>query len=451
MKSLYRIRHIKKDKPAATDTAAGSGVTDSNSVRNNGMAEGLKRLLKRLTHAQIVCIGAACVLTLLAYAFSADTGLLDSEGNIARGSPGGSDQSYELIVDGIGEKEQRIDVNVSAREYTEAEANEAFEALMESMSMYICGTNAGLVEIRHDLELPRSFADYPGIRASWYSDAPEIISDSGSLNNYELTEPETVNLTVILKTGAYRAEYSIPVTAYPFDADTAEAAELEAIIDKALSAADDEQINDESLTLPTEIAGNAVSYSVPKDNGWMKIPALGLLAAVLLGLKPEQDRRRALKQREKELLADYSDIVSKLAIYTGAGLNITGAWIRIADNYTESLKNQDLRRVAYDEVARTGNELRQGVPEGKAFADFAERCSVSCYLRLVSLLEQNRKNGDSRLRQALLTEAREAFELRKNAARQLGEEAGTKLMLPLIISLISIMMMVAVPAMMTLL
>ena len=89
--------------------------------------------------------------------------------------------------------------------------------------------------------------------------------------------------------------------------------------------------------------------------------------------------------------------------------------------------------------------------EQKAYSDFAGRCSLSSYLKLVSLLEQNRKTGDSRLRLALLQEAREAFDQRKNTARQLGEEAGTKLMLPLIISLITVMITVAVPAMMTLL
>ena len=50
----------------------------------------------------------------------------------------------------------------------------------------------------------------------------------------------------------------------------------------------------------------------------------------------------------------------------------------------------------------------------------------------------------------MLLEAADAFEQRKNTARRLGEEAGTKLMLPLMLSLMTVMMIVAIPAMMNL-
>lgn len=410
---------------------------------------------------QKLCILAALIMTVLAYVLSGRNSILQEGQSIARGSPGSTDMQYELTVDSEEGSTRKLKVNVSAREYTEAEAQEAFEALMENMSVYICGENENLKEIRHDLKLSRSFPGYDGIKASWYSADPKLITDSGSIDNYGLSEPCDTELTVVLRAGSCRAQYNLPVTVYPLDAGKADDTELAACMDRAIADADSEQINDEYLVLPESLAGRAVRYSEQRDNGWMKIPALGIAAVVLLGLKPEQDRRRALKQREKEFLADYSDIVSKLAIYTGAGLTVSGAWMLIADNYVRTAQQYDTenpkrkssaaKRTAYEEMLKTANELRQGVSEGRAYADFAERCSLSCYLRLISLLEQNRKNGDARLRQALLAEAREAFDIRKNTARQLGEEAGTKLMLPLMISLISVMMMIAVPAMLTLL
>jgi len=42
----------------------------------------------------------------------------------------------------------------------------------------------------------------------------------------------------------------------------------------------------------------------------------------------------------------------------------------------------------------------------------------------------------------------DAFEQRKHQARRLGEEAGTKLLLPLFILLSVVMVMIAVPALM---
>ena len=51
---------------------------------------------------------------------------------------------------------------------------------------------------------------------------------------------------------------------------------------------------------------------------------------------------------------------------------------------------------------------------------------------------------------ALQIEMQEAFEQRKNTALRLGEEAGTKLIIPLMLSLIIVMVIVAVPAMLSL-
>ena len=69
-------------------------------------------------------------------------------------------------------------------------------------------------------------------------------------------------------------------------------------------------------------------------------------------------------------------------------------------------------------------------------------------MKLSGLLEQNRKNGSRNLGDTLKIEMTEAFEQRKHQARRLGEEAGTKLLLPLFMMLTVVMIMIAVPALM---
>ncbi len=59
---------------------------------------------------------------------------------------------------------------------------------------------------------------------------------------------------------------------------------------------------------------------------------------------------------------------------------------------------------------------------------------------------QNVKNGSERMREALESEMENAFEERKNLARRQGEEASTKLLLPLIMMLAMVMVMITVPA-----
>ncbi len=415
-------------------------------------SEKLKKQLNKLSREQYLCLAAAAVLTAAAYLTSGGSSFLNADGSIARGNPGSSDAVYEVDVHGIGTGSSRLQVSVSARQYTEAEAEECFEKIMEEMSAYICGDNESLEMVRTDLKLKRQIPGYDGIRLSWYPEDRSLISDTGRLSNYDLKEPLETVLNVVLKAGDYRQEYAVPVTVYPAEAALTDKAELKDMLEKAISAADTEQAESESLKLPDNIAGAGIEYSEPADNGWLRIPFLGIFAAALIGLRPEQEKRRRQKERERELMLDYSDIVSKLAIYIGAGMTAANAWTRICDNYRKALNSgTGIKRAAYEEMLQTASELKQGVSESRAYADFAGRCSLSCYLKLASLLEQNRRTGDSRLRTALLEEAEGAFEQRKNTARQLGEEAGTKLMLPLIISLVTVMITVAVPAMMTLL
>lgn len=71
------------------------------------------------------------------------------------------------------------------------------------------------------------------------------------------------------------------------------------------------------------------------------------------------------------------------------------------------------------------------------------------YLKLAALLQQNLKKGSKGLGKMLEEEVEDAFDLRKNLAIQQGEEAGTKLLLPMTIMLLVVMMIVMVPALMS--
>ncbi len=409
----------------------------------------MREKLKKISREQILCLVAAVLLAGLSAFLAYDSSFLKGGTSIPRGEPGSIDRQYTLNVKGIGDRKEEISVVVSAREFTEKEAQAEILAIMEELSAHICANNESLSHITTDLQLRKTIPGHEGVRLSWYPDDPGLISYEGEVNNLELTEPVNSSLRVILKAGEHREEYALPVTVYP--AELKNNADLMAKLDSEIRTADSDQIFSGNLVLPEKVGDRQLSYEVPPNTGWIGILAVGILAFALLGLKPEQDRRQRLKKRENELLLDYSDVVSKLVIYMGAGMTVRNAWLRITRNYADALGRENTEpRVVYEEMQKTARELEKGVPESRAFSDFAGRCALNCYVKLVSLLEQNRRTGDPRSENALLLEAQEAFEQRKNTARRLGEEAGTKLMLPLIISLITVMVIVAVPAMLTL-
>ena len=92
-------------------------------------------------------------------------------------------------------------------------------------------------------------------------------------------------------------------------------------------------------------------------------------------------------------------------------------------------------------------QLQRNQPESEVYLAFGRRVNLKPYTKLVSLIEQNRRNGSRNLCAMLELELEDAFEQRKTTARRLGEEAGTKLLLPLFLMLAIVMVIVIVPAM----
>ena len=91
-------------------------------------------------------------------------------------------------------------------------------------------------------------------------------------------------------------------------------------------------------------------------------------------------------------------------------------------------------------------ESQTGVSEADAYENFGKRCSLRQYVRLTALLNQNMKKGSNNLLVSLQQESRDAFETRKNMARRLGEEAGTKVLGPMMLMLGVVLVMIMIPA-----
>ena len=87
-----------------------------------------------------------------------------------------------------------------------------------------------------------------------------------------------------------------------------------------------------------------------------------------------------------------------------------------------------------------------GVSEKECYENFGSRCGLQPYMKLGALLSQNLRKGTKGLADALRLEGLHAFEERKAIARRRGEEAGTKLLLPMFLMLAVVLVIVIVPA-----
>ena len=94
--------------------------------------------------------------------------------------------------------------------------------------------------------------------------------------------------------------------------------------------------------------------------------------------------------------------------------------------------------------------MSNGMTNMMALEHFGQRAKLIPYLKFSTLLSQNLRKGTKGLLDILEHEALDAFESRKQATKQLAEEAGTKLLAPMMIMLVLVMVIIMAPAMMSL-
>lgn len=249
-----------------------------------------------------------------------------------------------------------------------------------------------------------------------------------------------------LKTQYHSAPYRIYVGIVPRELSRYESLLLQ--LQQAITAEDEGSLGENMLSLPTEIDGQRIYYSEHEDRSYLLLPLLGVVAAMAIYMRQGQAHRTEKKQREALLMLDYSELVSKLMVYIGAGLTVRNALETISQHF-DALIARGIKadRPLYQELRTMVIQFRRNMPESEIYLLFGRRVNLKPYTKLVSLIEQNRMNGARNLRAMLELEMEDAFEQRKTTARRLGEEAGTKLLLPLFIMLGIVMIIVIVPAM----
>ena len=172
---------------------------------------------------------------------------------------------------------------------------------------------------------------------------------------------------------------------------------------------------------------------------------LGGVSAVLMIALKKQNEQKARKARKEQMLTDYPEIINKFALLLSTGMTTKNVWERIVKNYEEQ-KICTGERAAYEEMRYTCNEMQSGITEAEAYERFGKRCGISVYMKLGALLAQNLKKGTKGMTDLLRNESDQAFENRKSRAKRLGEEAGTKLLAPMFGMLAIVLVIVIVPA-----
>ena len=392
-------------------------------------------------NSMILTVLFAGVLICSAAWWSAHNSPLLLEGSyIWRNTYGKGDIPIELIAQIEGE-EEIFQYVVAERKYTKDEAEALYQSAIELLPGIICGPNDSLDDVRYDLNLVTRIDGYP-FDVSWESSSYALVNTDGTVNNKELQESIIVMLTAGFQYDQWSWEHQMYIQVSPKIYTYREI--LRSRIEELLHIQEEQTGSTEVMVLPDSVESEPIIWKeiIKDSSGYLLM--LVILAAGFLYFGAGRDLDRKLEHRKKELLLDYPEIVNKLSLYMGAGMTIRNAFVKMGEDYKKQQKER--RRYVYEEILITCNELQSGRSENEAYDHFGKRCQVPVYMKLSTLLSQNLRKGSNDLLYMLRQEADNAFAERKNLAKKLGEEAGTKLLLPMMMMLCIVMVIIMIPA-----
>ena len=338
--------------------------------------------------------------------------------SIERPEPGEETQVKRINVVGEdGESITSVDVEIAPRIMSQDEAAVCFEKAYEEIAGIMCGRNKNLEHVTSNLVLPET-AQRGVVSLTWYSGNYELINYNGNVNNISFLENEcqNVELKLIMEYEDYKSEYDFTVTVYSPEYGTGDRRKIQA--QKDIEAAVSSSRMDGNINLPQYIADSKVYYEESEK------PVSPLLFVLLGGAA-----------------------ILVVIMLLGAGMTTRMAWHKIAADYKDNIEHgKAVRRPVYDEICKTDYNIQAGISELKAYEQFGKRCDTREYMKLAALLQTNIRKGTKELRRLLEEETADAFEKRKNMAKIKGEEATTKLLMPMMMMLMIVMAIIMIPA-----
>lgn len=365
-------------------------------------------------------------------------------GILERGGYGEEPVIHELLVDGPWEKAVELSVEVGSRQYSYEESRQVFDRILAELPGQILGENASLSEVQRDLTLPSEFPEY-GVSVRWTSEDTEVMTSDGHISE---GGSGSVWLSAELSDGVHKETGRFEIQVLP--PSLTEIQKWKHDLTQEIKEAEEQSREEELFQLPKEYEGETLSYRKKSETDYRFLPILGIVAGGLLYARAAQERREEEKKRDRRLLLSYADLVYQLRVFLGAGLSLGMAWERIVMNYAVRKKEGRCNEEpVYEEMTAAYQRMQTGISEGQAIREFGIRCRLKPYRKLCSILEQNRKTGTKDLLYILEQEMADAWEQQKNLAKQIGEEAQTKLLLPLMLMLLVVMVIIMVPAMLS--
>lgn len=360
---------------------------------------------------------------------------------------------YDLTIEGLV-KNHPYKLEIEPKEYTTEEIDSLFAKVKEDIDKEFLGNNEDPNHISENLFLRDEYLDGQ-VSVEWTSNPYGVILSHGEIDPYRLqkyldranTEGLTVKLQGIMTISSMKNEkldYEKELVLYQkFD-------DLESAMIQIEEQVEEQRSND-LVTLPQEVGEKKITWNRKRNHYTIKVVLFLLVIGILLRLRKREVQREERKEREKLMLIDYPDILGKFTVFVGTGMTISQALNKIVElnQIKEKKKRKSINRPAYEELKYTMYQIAEGESERSAYQKFADRVALADYRRFVRILLQQKEKGGSAFLSDLTYEMESAYRSRRTYTKKLAEEAGSKLLLPMMLLFMVVLAVVIAPALLT--
>lgn len=328
-----------------------------------------------------------------------------------------------------------VSIEVAGKRRTKKETYRAIDKGKKFLVKKMLANNKSVNKVNSHVDFVNSIGK-EDIKVSWGIENSDLIGYDGEIGKNVPRKGSLVKLTAIMELDKITENYQFYIKVFPEKKNS----NLQRYLQKHV---DEKSITEREVSLPKKIGGKAYRYFVKNTNYSIWIFPLALVIAIVLFVIKDKDLDKEVEERQKQMLRDYPNIVSKLLIYFGAGLSIKSALERIVYEYN---KQKNEIHYAYEEMEIAITKMKSGVSEATAIAEYGDRCGIHCYIKFANIIEQNLRRGSKDMVYALKSEVNSAVNARKNSILKEGSEISTKLLGPMVVMLIISIAIIMVPA-----
>lgn len=349
---------------------------------------------------------------------------------IERDSETGQERQVDLTVV-TEDKKRDVKIRVPTSMYTKKELKKKFREATDYIDRNFLGENTSENQVIKPLKLITAIPE-SALTVSWKSSVADVVQNDGNVVNETLKDEVQVELVATISYHDVQEEVSKMITVQP-----PQKSREELFWEKwewELARSEENSRQQKYMNLPQEAGGKKITYQEKKQKTQEIILVMLLIVLLMIPACIESQLRSELLKRERQLQMDYPDFVERFVLLIGAGLNVKGAWQRIVKEY-ENRGKEEKRHFVYEEMLVSVREMENGMSEARAYELFGKRTGLLPYMKFCTLIVQNLKKGSADLVRLLDYEVTDAFHERRENAKALGEEAGTKLLLPMMLML----------------